>query len=321
MHKLNQTLWGMVKIATYCLIVFGIVGLLTVFIVLPQWVKSNDIIVPNLIGKPFYQAINTLKVAGLQAENYIQQASSSEPKGNVIEQFPLANIDIKPHQKVKITVSSGADLSPVPSVIGKSEDAAHETLVNVGFRAYSVAHVHSTNYLPNTVIAQNPAEGTPTHRNSKVNLLVSLGRRTQNIHLPDLQNQLVEEVLPSLKTLGLDVEIRRIPHPRIKAGRIITHEKIVQSGDLITLDVSGKSGETENMGRWLTHKHTVDGEENRSRKVKIVIIDDYKQRVVVDAFYAPGTVIDLEKRRVKVFGPTLVIVYENDKKLYQRQYQ
>ncbi len=321
MNTLNKTLWEMVKIAAYCLIVMGIVGSLTLFIVIPQWIKSTEILVPNLVGKHYYQALQTLKNAGLKPNNTLLFESSSKPKGDVIKQTPLANISIKPQQTVQLTVSIGADLMAVPSVIGKSEDAAHETLKTAGFRPNSVAYVHSTNYLPDTVIAQNPAESIPKKRASDVNLLISLGRKPENIQLPDLQNYLVSEVLPALKAIGLDVEIKNSPHPKIEQGRIITHNKLVQSGDLITLEVSGKRGNTENIGRLLTYKHTVSEEGNRAKEVRIIIIDEYREREVLKGSYAPGTVIDLEKRRVRVFGPTLVIVFEDGKKMYERQYQ
>ena len=322
MNKLNKILWGMVKLASYCLIVIGIIGLLVVFIIIPQWVKSTEILVPNLVGKHYYQALNSLSDVGLAPEHIIYQANSNEPIGNVIAQDPLANYNIKPHHKVKITVSTGADLTPVPSVVGKSLDAARETLETAGFRPNTIARVYSTNYLLDTVIAQSPAEGTPKKRSGPVNLLVSLGRKPQPIQLPDLKNQLVSEVLPALEAVGLNVEIINIPHPTIEPGRIINHEKLVHSGDLITLEVSGKRDETENSGRWLTHKHTVSEEENRSRKVKIVIFDDYGERTIVNnVSHAPGAVIDLEKRRIKVFGPALVIVFEDGKKLYERRYQ
>ena len=243
MNKLNKILWGMVKIATYCLIVTGIIGFLTVFVVIPQWVKSTEILVPNLVGKHYYQALNSLSKAGLEAEKTILKASSNEePKGNVVSQDPVANISINPHHTVKLTVSIGPDLTPVPSVIGKSRDTAYETLKSAGFRLNSVAFVHSTKYLLDTVIAQSPSEGSQKQRDSKVNILVSLGRKPLQIKLPDLKDQPLNEVLPALEAVGLNVEVKNTPHPKIKRGRIITHEKLVQSGDLITLEVSGIRG-------------------------------------------------------------------------------
>lgn len=321
MKEFTNTLWGMVKISIYCLIVMGIVGLLIVFIIIPQWIKSTEILVPNVEGKSYHHAVLALNKAGLEPGKPIQIENSSKPKASVIKQDPPANFSIKPHHTVKLTVSGGADLTPVPSVVGKSRDAAYETLKSAGFRPISAASVHSTNYLPETVIAQSPAEGSLYKRGTTVNLLESLGRKPQNISLPDLQNQLVSEVLPALKAIGLNVEIENSPHPRIQTGRIIRHEKLVQSGGIITLLVSGKRDKTENIGRWLTHKHTVSEEGDRSREIRIVISDRYGEREVVKASYAPGIVIDLEKRRVRVFGSTLVVVFEDGKKLYERHYQ
>ncbi len=321
MNRLNSILWAMVKVAIYCMILMGIVGLLTVFIIIPQWVKSTEVLVPNIIGKHYYQAAPILSDVGLKIDKQIIQASSSEPKGNVIEQDPLAHASIKPHHPVKITVSIGAILTPIPSVIGKSEDAAYETLQSSGFRPNSIARVHSTTYLPDTVIAQHPTEGTGKESGHLVDLLVSLGRKPETIKLPNLKNELVNDVLPVLEAIGLSVEIKNAPHPLIEKGKIIRHKQLVKIGDLITLEVSGKRDTTENSGKWLTHKHTVSLEGSQARKVKIIVADDYQQRTVLEASYAPGTVIDLEKSRVRVFGSTLVIVFEDGKKLYERQYQ
>lgn len=321
MKKLNSILWAMVKIAVYCMIVMGIIGLLTVFIVIPQWVKSTEVLVPNIVGKHYYQAAPALSEVGLTIEKQIIQASSSEPKGYVIQQDPPANSSIKPHHPVKITVSIGAVLSQIPSVIGKSEDAAYETLLSAGFRPNSIARVHSATYLTNTVIAQNPAEGTAKERGYPVNLLVSLGREPEVVKLPNLKNQLVNDVLPALEAIGLSVETEYGPHPIIEKGRIVGHKQLVQIGDLITLEVSGKRDITENRGRWLTHKHTVSKEGNRARLVKIIVVDEYQERTVLEAPYAPGTIIDLEKNRIRVFGSTLLIVFEDAKKMYERQYQ
>ena len=96
---------------------------------------------------------------------------------------------------------------------------------------------------------------------------------------------------------------------------------MLKIGDLITLEVSGKRDTTENRGRWLKHKHTVSQEGNRARLVKIIVVDEYQERSVLETPYAPGTVIDLEQNRIRVFGSALVIVFEDGKKMYERQYQ
>lgn len=321
MNKLNQILLRLTNIAIYLLIVMTIIGFLIVLVIIPQWVKSSEILVPNLIGKDYWQAVDSLGNIGLKTDDIIQEANSDEPKGQVITQDPPASFSIKPNHKVKITVSIGTDLSPVPSVIGKSIDAAYETLEAAGYRVKTSARVHSSIYLPDIVIAQSPSENSKYQTNTEINLLVSKGRKTQNIQLPDLTNQPLNQVLSTLQELGMDVDVNYSPHPTIPDGHIIGHKRLLQIGDQITLKVSGQRDLTENKGRWLKHKHTVTEIGNLAKKIEIVIVDAYSERKIKPVYISPGTVIDLEKMKIRVFGPTLVIVFEDGKKVSERQYQ
>ena len=325
MNPLNNALFASFKVLIYFLIVFGILGALAIFVIIPSWVRTEEVLVPNIIGENYYEAVRILGDAGLQPAKTIQQASSDAPKGEIVSQNPEANFRIKSYQPVEITVSIGAELVPVPSVIGKSRNAAFESLTRAGFRPHRVAFVHSEDYLQNTVIAQTPPEGGGQHRGSPVNLLVSRGPRPQMVQLPNFRGQLATDVVALLEAVGLKVEIEYSSHPKIPQGAIITHEPgggvMVKTEDRILLEISGVPGSTQNISRPLPFKHTVSEEGKLSRHVRIVIIDDYGERVEVDQRYAPGTVIDLEQKGVRVFGKARVIVYENDEKLPEMLYR
>lgn len=325
MNRLNKTLFAIIKVSLYGLILIGIVGLLAIFVVIPRWIRTEEVLVPNIIGRSYYEAVRILDDAGLRPAKTIHEASSNAPKGEIVSQSPLANFRIKSYQPVEITVSIGAELAPVPSVIGKSQNAASDTLTTAGFRPNRIAFVHSANYLRDTVIAQTPSEGGGQPRGTAVNLLVSLGVTPQYIQLPNLQHQPIREVVPALQAVGLNVEVQYSPHPKIPQGRIITHKPaggvLVQSGDRISFEVSGVQGETQNMGRLLPYKHHVSEEGKLSRHIKIVVIDDYGERTEVDERYAPGTVIDLERKGVRVFGKTRVIIYEDGERLPEFLYR
>ena len=319
MNSLNNTLFAIFKVSIYLLILLGVVGLLTIFVVIPRWVRTEEVLVPNITGKTYYEAIRILDEVGLRPAKDIQEASSDAPKGEIIAQNPQANFRIKYYQPVDITVSIGAELTPVPSVIGKSQDAAFDTLTSAGFRPNRVAYVHSKNYVQGTVIAQTPPEGGGQRRGSPVNLLVSRGPTPQSIQLSNFQSQSVGNVVSALEAVGLKIETQYSSHPTIPQGAIITHKPaagaMVQTGDLVLLEISGAQGATENIGRLLPFRYPVSEEGNLSRHVKIVIIDDYGERTEIDQRYAPGTVIDLERKGVRIFGRTRVIVYENGEKL------
>ena len=324
MNSLNNTLFAAIKVSLYFLILFGIIGVLIIFVIIPKWVRTEEVLVPNVIGKTYYEAVRILDKEGLRPAKDIQEASSNAPKGEIVAQDPMANFRIKSYQPVTITVSIGAQLAPVPSVIGKSQDAAFETLTAAGFRPNRVAEVYSETYLKDTVIAQTPPEGGGQQRGSSVNLLVSLGPMPQLMQLPDFQGQLAADVLVALEAARLNVETEYSSHPKIPEGAIIAHKPpggiMVRTGDLILLEISGQES-PENIGRLLTFKHYVSEEGALSHHVTIVIIDDSGERIEVDQPYARGMVIDLEREGVRVFGKTRVIVYENGEKLSETLYK
>ena len=324
MNSLNDTLFAFVKVSLYVLIVFGIIGVLIVFVIIPKWVRTEEVLVPNIIGKTYYQAVRDLDAVGLRPAEKIQEASSDAPKGEIVRQDPEENFRIKYYQPVTLTVSIGAKLAPVPSVIGQSKDTAFETLIDAGFRPNRVAYVHSETYLQGTVIAQTPPEGGGQQRGSSVNLLVSRGTTPQSMQLPNFQGRPATDVLVALEAAGLNVETEYSSHPKIPEGAIIAHKPasgvMVNTGDLLLLEISGQES-GENLGRLLPFKHTVSEEGTLSRHVRIVIIDDSGERVEVDQPYAPGTHIDLERKRVRVFGQARVIVYENGEKLPETVYE
>ena len=325
MNSLNNTLFASFKVFLYLLIFLGIIGALAIFVIIPSWVRTEEVLVPNITGESYYEAVRILGEAGLQPAKAIQEASSDAPKGEIVSQKPEANFRIKSYQPVEITVSIGAELVPVPSVIGRSRDTAFESLVTAGFRPNRIAFVHSEDYLQDTVIAQTPPEGGGQRRGSSVNLLVSRGPRPQVVQLPNFQGQLATDVIAVLESVGLKVETEYSSHPKIPQGAIITHEPpggvMVRTGDRLLLEISGVHGTTENVSRPLPFIHTVSDEGKLSRHVRIVIIDDYSERVEVDQRYAPGTVIDLEQKGVRVFGKARVIVYENGEKLPEVLYR
>ena len=324
MNRLNNTLFAVVKVSLYFLILFGIIGVLIISVVIPKWVRTEEVLVPNVIGKTYYEAVRILDKEGLRPAKDIQEASSSAPKGEIVAQDPVASFRIKSYQPVTVTVSIGAELAPVPSVIGKSQDAAADTLRAAGFRLNRVAEVHSETYLPDTVIAQTPPEGGGQQRGSTVNLLVSLGPTPQFMQLPNFQGQSATDVLVALEAAGLNVETEYSSHPKIPEGAIIAHKPadgvMVRTGDLILLEISGQES-SENIGRLLPFEHSVSGEGTLSHHVRIVIVDDSGERTVIDQRYAPGELIDLEQKGVRVFGETRVIVYENGEKLPETVYK
>lgn len=72
------------------------------------------------------------------------------------------------------------------------------------------------------VIAQEPSPGIEVMRNSRVNLLVSLGPRPEEFVMPDLEGENASQVLSFLRQNGLRIgNVRRRIYPGASPGIVI----------------------------------------------------------------------------------------------------
>jgi serine/threonine-protein kinase len=95
---------------------------------------------------------------------------SDKPEGTVIAQEPEANSSVDVGTLVSITVSSGK--IPVPNVVGKSQSAAKNTLLNAGFEVEIITEEDGT--VPaGTVTSQSPEAKKKTLRGTTVTLTVA----------------------------------------------------------------------------------------------------------------------------------------------------
>lgn len=108
--------------------------------------------------------------------------SSTEPKGNATA--PEGST-------IKILVSTGPENEqiPVPNVIDKNIEAAKAELLSAGLQVGEVTLQDDSDKPENTVIETNPLPGVPVDQDSKVNIVVSSGKKSEktleaNIHLP-----------------------------------------------------------------------------------------------------------------------------------------
>ncbi len=133
--------------------------------------------VPNVVGKPIANAEITIIHSGCQLGSVTVVTSSTVPKKHVISQSPTTGSG----PKVNITVSLGKKAAPgakcnVPKVVGKSQVAAVNALVNANCSVGSVTFQKSSKP-KDQVISQSPSKGASGPVGKKVNLTVSKGKK------------------------------------------------------------------------------------------------------------------------------------------------
>ncbi len=139
-------------------------------------IGEKPIIMPNLFGKPQREAEMLLKSYGLNLKRVYYAYSDNFPyKGVVISQSYPQGQKVKKDRPITITVSKGAvpKQKRIPKLLGKSLQNAKETLFDLNVPISKIEYTLDDRYLPGTIVAQSPKEGSPIKDNTSVELIVT----------------------------------------------------------------------------------------------------------------------------------------------------
>ena len=137
--------------------------------------NSSQIMVPDLIGRNYVDALLILQNAGLVGE--IENATSSTVNRDyVISTSPASGEKLSSGSTVFVTVSSGPEITvvEVPNLVGLSEDSAKAKLEAAHLSFGSAERVPS-DYESGTVVGQFPEAFTQIEEHSKMTLIISTG--------------------------------------------------------------------------------------------------------------------------------------------------
>lgn len=128
---------------------------------------------PVLIGLTQRQAANTLAERGLTI-GAMHKIHAAADEGDIVAQYPSATSHVTDLDQVEVLVSAGDFAEPelAPSVLGMQLEVAKRDLQKAGFRPGVITFMESAEGAGGTVIAQNPAAGTPAEPGSEVALTV-----------------------------------------------------------------------------------------------------------------------------------------------------
>ncbi len=198
---------------------------------------TEEVTVPQVIGRPEADAERELRTAGLKVQRQEVQ-DEVNPVGQVTAQDPLANTAVKKGATVTISVSSGPPIVEIPDVRNRTLDAARETLTAAGFRV-AVNSVNS-DLDPNTVIDQAPAPGGRAAKGSVVTLNVSKG--VEQIPVPNVRGRGANEAAILLGQAGFRTASRNESSNDFDAGEVIRTEPAsgtpLERNSVVTLVVS-----------------------------------------------------------------------------------
>jgi serine/threonine-protein kinase len=203
--------------------------------------KTRDVVVPPLGGKSVAEASATLAAAGLNLRVEDNKRSDTTlPAGQIVTQDPQAGVRTRRERSVKVWVSAGPRAATVPALLGESERAADVRARQEGLQVASLAEVRSTDYTPDTIIAQTPP---PKTSGARVALLVNRRESSGTFVMPDLIGVNGDRAADLLRGRGFRVSVvGDHPYPGVPAGIVLRQSPQggfqVGIGDPISLEVS-----------------------------------------------------------------------------------
>ncbi|MGH9156327.1 MAG: Stk1 family PASTA domain-containing Ser/Thr kinase [Acidimicrobiales bacterium] len=131
--------------------------------------------VPSVAGKDATAANDDIVNAGLKVRT-VNEPSSTVERGKVVRTDPAAEAPVDKGATVTVFVSSGAETTRLPNVVGRRLDDATATLEALGVTVRAESVVVSSEADDGRVLEQSPSSGTEVQKGSTV--VVRVGRRS-----------------------------------------------------------------------------------------------------------------------------------------------
>ncbi len=180
--------------------------LLLNYIILPFIVKHGKTLnVPEVVGLAADSAKLVLASHGMVAVEAETRHDPDYPSGTVSNQNPPAGAIVKEGRHVYLTISGGEVEVFVPSLRGRTLRDARFALERYGLKLGPVSYATSPTFPENTIIDQSVMSNTRVQKGSPVSVVVSTGKDSLSIIVPQVTGKSTTEAERILMAAGLKV--------------------------------------------------------------------------------------------------------------------
>ncbi len=192
-------------------------------------VPDNARVVPDVVTMTWDRANELMFEQDLQTKRF-DESNDQIAEGNVIRTEPAAGTTVVPGQLVKVYVSTGQEMSTVPTLTGLGLEAATNALTSAGLALGSVTTRNDPDLSAGTVISADQAEGSKVPVGTAVNLVVASGKVTL-VDVVGYTTEAAERAL-SADTLKLTPTIVEDPGCPANAGGPTVAAQSLAPGDV-----------------------------------------------------------------------------------------
>lgn len=211
-------------------------------LILPWYVDSVEVTVPDMVNQNKDEAVKILKSLGLNPIVQEPRFDQRYEKDQVIYHSPRPGIKVKENRRIYLFISGGDPQIKMPKLTGKTLRDAKVTVERLGLILGGVEETRSE--LPaNTVIEQEFNEGDTLPKGAVVKLKISVGPQVGMIRVPNLLGKSVKEAEGILRRHSLRFGQKVfISSPNLLPNTIIdqypSEDKLLSYGDSVDVTVT-----------------------------------------------------------------------------------
>ena len=163
---------------------------------------SDEITVPNFVGKTLEEATAEAEEKGLVIQEGDLVFSPDQEEGFIASQNPASGSKVTEGKVITVNISKGKKDGVVPKIEGMDYDEAKEYLESFGFKMGPGVTVDSP--LPKGIIvSQSVPYGTQTKSGTEINVEISNGKGKEMVKVPNLIGRTPDEANSLLSQAGL----------------------------------------------------------------------------------------------------------------------
>ena len=167
--------------------------------------KQDLVLVPALTGLTETEALNKAKANNLIAVVSEYKTESNVEPGKVLEQDPESSTEVKKGTIIKLVVSKGEEQVSVPNLSNMTIENAKIQLNKLGLEIGEITKENSDNFEAGKIMQQHPDSGTSINKDSKVDVVISLGKKEELVEMVDLIGADISQATNKLKSIGLNI--------------------------------------------------------------------------------------------------------------------
>ena len=231
------------------LAILGIVYFLYNYFVSDLFTKTEEDVVPTLIGEN-YDELKLSDYPNFKIEIQEWRASDEYVYGYILDQSPAPGRTVKVGSTVGLIVSSGAEEKKMPDLVNMTLQNALTSLNTMSIPVtanpiYEESDVVTDGY----VIRTEPAKDEPLTEGQVVNIYVSLGTAADLVRVPSLVGMTVEDAKELIEAKGLSVGSATAVESDLPEGTVtfqsIDPDEEVRRDTVINLQISKGQADAE----------------------------------------------------------------------------